>query len=171
MKTTPKALKDLFVALGGDPSAVDGLLTVDVLNAIAEKYEGEGDATRIPDAIDAITAVADNIGGGGGESIPLFDLTVVNNSGKSITVDALDDRLVRMTKKLSNGESVHVYVPRTIDGKVAGCFWTNDASTLNYTMDTGTTKVMTNAADSIAAVLVQSNYNTSGVLTITPPRD
>ena len=83
MKTTPKALKDLFVALGGDPSAVDGLLTVDVLNAIATKYQGEGDATRIPDAIDAITAVADNIGGGGGGGgeviMPRFVYLIIKN--------------------------------------------------------------------------------------------
>jgi hypothetical protein len=65
MKTTPEALKDLYVALGGDASAVaDASTSVDVLNAIAEKLGGEGGAVLNPDAIDNITAVAGNAGGG-----------------------------------------------------------------------------------------------------------
>lgn len=57
--TNPEALKALYVALGGDPSAVaDDNLTVEVLNAIAEKYSGNGDATIIPEAIDNIASVA-----------------------------------------------------------------------------------------------------------------
>lgn len=65
MKTTPEALKDLYVALGGDASAVaDASTSVDVMNAIAEKLGGEGGAALNPDAIDNITAVAGNAGGG-----------------------------------------------------------------------------------------------------------
>lgn len=65
MKTTPEALKDLYVALGGDASAVaDASTSVDVMNAIAEKLGGEGGAVLNPDAIDNITAVAGNAGGG-----------------------------------------------------------------------------------------------------------
>lgn len=65
MKTTPEALKDLYVALGGDASAVaDASTSVDVLNAIAEKLDGEGGAVLNPDAIENITAVAGNAGGG-----------------------------------------------------------------------------------------------------------
>lgn len=64
MKTTPEALKDLYVALGGDASAVaDASTSVDVLNAIAEKLGGEGGAVLNPDAIENITAVAGNAGG------------------------------------------------------------------------------------------------------------
>lgn len=65
MKTTPEALKDLYVALGGDASAVaDASTSVAVLNAIAEKLGGEGGAVLNPNAIDNITAVAGNAGGG-----------------------------------------------------------------------------------------------------------
>lgn len=64
MKTTPEALKDLYVALGGDASAVaDASTSVAVLNAIAEKLGGEGGAVLNPDAIENITAVAGNAGG------------------------------------------------------------------------------------------------------------
>jgi hypothetical protein len=63
--TNPEALKALYVALGGDASAVaDDNLTVEVLNALAAKFEGEADADTIPEAIENITAVAENIGGG-----------------------------------------------------------------------------------------------------------
>ena len=58
MKTNPEALKALYVAAGGDASAVaDAVTTVDVLNAIAVLFGGDGDATTNPDAIDNITAV------------------------------------------------------------------------------------------------------------------
>ena len=64
MKTTPEALKDLYVALGGEVSAVaDASTNVDMLNAIAEKLGGEGNAVLNPDAIENITAVAGNAGG------------------------------------------------------------------------------------------------------------
>lgn len=58
MKTNPEALKALYVAAGGDASAVaDAVTSVDVLNAIAVLFGGDGDATTNPDAIDNITAV------------------------------------------------------------------------------------------------------------------
>lgn len=57
MKTNPDALKALYVAAGGDASAVAGAVTsVDVLNAMAVLFGGSGDATTNPDAIDNITA-------------------------------------------------------------------------------------------------------------------
>lgn len=65
MKTTPEALKDLYVAMGNSADAVADLnQNVDVLNAFAEAYQGSGDAGTIPEAIENITAVAENIGGG-----------------------------------------------------------------------------------------------------------
>lgn len=61
--TTPEALKGLYVALGGNAADVAGkVLTVEVLNAISGKYGGETTAVTIPEAIQAITAVAGEIG-------------------------------------------------------------------------------------------------------------
>jgi hypothetical protein len=58
MKTNPEALKALYVAAGGDASAVaDAVTSVDVLNAMAVLFGGDGDATTNPDAIDNIAAV------------------------------------------------------------------------------------------------------------------
>lgn len=60
--TNVEALKALYVALGGDADDVVNVSTiVDVLNAIAAKYEGESDAIVNPDAISNITAVVGNI--------------------------------------------------------------------------------------------------------------
>ena len=119
MKTTPKALKDLFVALGGDSSAIDGLQTVDVLNAIAEKYEGEGDATRTPDAIDAITAVADNIGGGGeGGATANVTLKLLHDAEGDRTV-SLD--VVAVVETMTGGKTVvkltHIDFPWVVSEK------------------------------------------------------
>lgn len=116
MKTTPKALKDLFVALGGNPSTVDGLKTVDVLNAIAEKYEGEGDATKTPDAIDAITAVAGNIGGGGDIPQHMFStVNVVNNTGMVISISTAkytaELGVFIVTTSIQNGVQKAINVP------------------------------------------------------------
>ena len=61
MKTTPKALKGLYTALGGSSPIADESKTVDVLNAISEKIGGDGGATRVPDAIDNIAAKADDL--------------------------------------------------------------------------------------------------------------
>lgn len=61
MKTTPKALKGLYTALGGSSPIADESKTVDVLNAISEKIGGDGGATKIPDAIDNIAAKADDL--------------------------------------------------------------------------------------------------------------
>lgn len=73
MKTNPEALKALYVAAGGDASAVaDAVTSVDVLNAIAVLFGGNGDATTNPDAIDNITAVYTP--GGGGVPVSQKDL-------------------------------------------------------------------------------------------------
>lgn len=56
------ALKALYAALGGEPADVaNASAIVEVLNAIAAKYEGEDDATLNAEAIANITAVIDNI--------------------------------------------------------------------------------------------------------------
>lgn len=57
-----EALKALYTALGGTASDVaDANTIVEVLNAIAAKYDGESNATINPDAIANIAAVAGNI--------------------------------------------------------------------------------------------------------------
>lgn len=57
--TNVEALKALYAALGGTASDVANCTTiVEVLNAIAAKYDGESDATINPDAIANIAAVA-----------------------------------------------------------------------------------------------------------------
>ena len=60
--TNVEALKALYAALGGDPADVAHASTiVEVLNAIAAKYEGDDDATSNPEAIANIAAVAENL--------------------------------------------------------------------------------------------------------------
>ena len=60
--TTVEALKALYTALGGEASDVANASTiVEVLNAIAAKYDGDDDAIINPDAIANIAAVAGNI--------------------------------------------------------------------------------------------------------------
>lgn len=60
--TNVEALKALYVALGNDAADVENANTiVDVLNAIAAKYEGKDDATTNSEGIENITAVLDNI--------------------------------------------------------------------------------------------------------------
>lgn len=60
--TNVEALKVLYTALGGTASNVaDASTIVEVLNAIAAKYEGEDDATLNPEAIANIAAVAGSI--------------------------------------------------------------------------------------------------------------
>ena len=59
--TNPKALKELATALEIDVADVPDK-NVAVLNAIAENYQGEGSAETIPEALENIAAVADNIG-------------------------------------------------------------------------------------------------------------
>lgn len=60
--TNVEALKALYVALGGDAADVaDASIIVEVLNAIAAKYEGADDATTNAEAIANIAAVASSI--------------------------------------------------------------------------------------------------------------
>lgn len=60
--TNVEALKALYTALGGTASDVANANTiVEVLNAIAAKYDGRSDATINPDAIANIAAVAGSI--------------------------------------------------------------------------------------------------------------
>ena len=60
--TNVEALKALYVAFGGQTADVANAVTiVDVLNAIADLFEGDDDATTNAEAIANITAVASTI--------------------------------------------------------------------------------------------------------------
>lgn len=60
--TNVEALKALYAALGGDADDVENASTiVEVLNAIAAKYDGADDAIINPDAIANITEVVGSI--------------------------------------------------------------------------------------------------------------
>lgn len=62
MNSNVKALKALYAALGGTPADVAGADSiVDVLNAIAVLFSGDGGAALNADAIGNITAVASAI--------------------------------------------------------------------------------------------------------------
>lgn len=72
--TNPKALKDLYVALGGTAADVENLDTsVEVLNAISVLLGGEDGALVNPKAIENIAEVAS--GAGGGSSISQIDIS------------------------------------------------------------------------------------------------
>ncbi len=85
-----EALKDLYVALGGQAEDVaDANTSVEVLNAIAALYGGEDDAILNPEAIHNIAAVAVKPSGtktiteNGTHDVAAFESAEVNVSGGS----------------------------------------------------------------------------------------
>lgn len=94
MNDNVQALKSLYIALGGESVDVEDLNTnVEVLNAISEKFEGEGGATSNPVAIKNIAAVAENIGGGG--VAPTRIATLIPEQTISGERDELEDTLIK----------------------------------------------------------------------------
>lgn len=111
MNLTVERLKELFVKLGGAGSVVAGFSTiVEVLNAIAAKYDGKDDAILNPDAISNITAVADKIGGG----IPANALVVEG-------VTAMADRAFNVYE--STDSITRVIIPASLRKVSNGAFW------------------------------------------------
>lgn len=85
--TTVEALKDLYVALGGELADVQDMSTnVAVLNAISAKYSGASDAVLNPEAVANIAAVADQIGGGESD-FSTAEVTVVTGSNSNNAYD------------------------------------------------------------------------------------
>ena len=108
--TTPEALKALYVALGGDADDVATANTsVDVLNAIAVKFEGDGDATLNPDAIMNVVAVLDNM-------IPdptLIDKNITANGTYNASSDEADGYkkvVVEVPTNDNNAKYAHVSI-------------------------------------------------------------
>lgn len=94
--TNVEALKALYVALGGEASAVTDVSTiVGVLNAIAAKFDGDDDAAVNADAIANIAAVAGNIGGDDSTLVALIDRSIneitIPNECTSIGLGAFGD--------------------------------------------------------------------------------
>ena len=120
MKTTPKALKGLYTALGGSSPIADESKTVDVLNAISTKIGGDGGAARVPDAIDNIAAKADDL------VIPTGTITITEN-GENIDVAQYEKATVNVSgggssdfstaevTLLSESVNVPIYMPYVID--------------------------------------------------------
>lgn len=146
MKTNPEALKALYVAAGGDASAVaDAVTTVDVLNAIAVLFGGNGNATTNPDAIDNITAVYTP--GGGGERVSQKDLynsdkfvaytdgTILVVGGMFQTVDAgATQQEVFVNVKATTGKTI----TKVFDFVPAGFSLTVDSEKVSVKNNVGT---------------------------------
>lgn len=108
--TTVEALKDLYVALGGELADVQDMSTnVAVLNAISAKYSGASDAVLNPEAVANIAAVADQIGGGSGESDYSTAEVTINNTRDNSSIQAysgfIEDDALILRKLVSYGET------------------------------------------------------------------
>ena len=118
MNKNVDALKNLYVQLGGEAEDVQDCSTiVEVLNVIAGKYEGETDATKNPDAIDNIAAVAENIGGGE-QPQPHTDeychFVVTNRANlaySDFTVNCLNSMGENVSRQVYSDGAFDAYVP------------------------------------------------------------
>lgn len=145
--TTPEALKALYVALGGDADDVATANTsVDVLNAIAVKFEGSGDATLNTDAIMNVVAVLDNM-------IPdptLIDKNITANGTYNASSDEADGY-----------KKVVVDVSPSLAEKNVTANGTYNASSDNVQ---GYSKVVVNVAEQNNSNLVRNGSETAFVL-------
>lgn len=86
MTTNPEALIELYKALGGDESEVEGATqNVEVLNKIAAMYDGADDAVYNPEAIENIAEVV--TGGGGSSDFSTAEVTITLNTGEVTAVN------------------------------------------------------------------------------------
>lgn len=122
--TNTEALKDLYIALGGTAAEVAGPMSnVDVLNAIAAKFEGDGSAEDNAAAVLNIAAVAGKISGGGEPA--LGEIVVKNTTTLKFNVHAYDVQEMQGGGKavsfgtsieLTAGKSASVQVPASVGG-------------------------------------------------------
>lgn len=119
MNTNLEALKNLYVALGGEEANVeDCSRSVDVLNAIAAMFDGEYDAALNPDAINNIAAVAENIGGGSKPvGIALAPVNIKNSTTFKLYVDGYKVATLDSGATSLEMEQVDVNASRTVSVK------------------------------------------------------
>lgn len=157
MKTNPEALKALYVAAGGDASAVaDAVTTVDVLNAFAVLFGGTGGATTNPDAIDNITAVYSP----GFEPVAQKDLYNTNqfvaySDGVVLVVGGVFTTLMASERKTETFVNVKAPKNKTLT-KVFDYVPTGHSMTV-----TGTNVSVSNATDSSSSPVVFGLYTIS----------
>lgn len=105
-----EALKALYTALGGEADLSAATTSVDVLNAIAELYEGEGDATLNAEAIANISEVVT----GGGSKLTNKALIKRTTFNGTLTIMHLTQNGTLHVADLGT-EAVECYLP-TNDG-------------------------------------------------------
>lgn len=183
MNTNVEALKNLYVALGGEEANVeDCSRSVDVLNAIAAMFDGEGDAALNPDAINNIAEVADNIGGGSKPAeIALAPVNIQNSTTvklfvrgyKVATLDTGATSVVSEEVEVKASQTVSVNTLPGLDGNAGGSLIvrgqdTSTTSKLVLTPSDGS--YITDSADTLMGkryILVSSDTNTPPTITIT----
>lgn len=91
INTVQQALEDVYVALGGQED-IDRLTVSQVLAKIYNVLGGTGDHgdETVPQLIDLIATVAPSGGGGGGGDgdFSVATVTMINNSGTALSVEA-----------------------------------------------------------------------------------
>ncbi|MBR5948167.1 MAG: hypothetical protein IKZ82_05910 [Clostridia bacterium] len=118
MNKTVAALQRLYKELGNDIADVKGCkTTVDVLNALSVKYNGEGGAKLTAKAIDNIANVAGNIGGGGEPQ--KFKIDIDPDMSRTVTITPSKEEyeggeLIQM--HFSSGEAFDLQDIITING-------------------------------------------------------
>lgn len=156
-----ETLKALYEALGGSAADVANASTsVDVLNAIAAKYEGTADADLNPEAIANIAAVADNIGGGsGGDSdFKTLEMTVVGDGG-SFKVYPLVD---------SEDGNLNLCVFATVDGKFLSYVGVGDDETATVTVVYTVDAALISPYNVVKSVTGSATYDSdTGLITAT----
>lgn len=183
MNTNVEALKNLYVALGGEEADVEGFsLSIDVLNAIAAMFDGEGDAALNPDAINNIAEVADNIGGGSKPvGIALAPVNIKNSTTFKLYVEGYNVTTLDSGATSLCMEQVDVNASRTVSvrtlpnpsGNAYGALLvhsTDSSITSKLVLTPSDGSYITDSADTLMGsryILVSSDTNTPPTITIT----